>query len=139
MTNIGSAIRSFLLSRTMLTALIGQRMYPDVMPQDATMPSVCYYRFSTERTHDISSCTRSASTRVRFDCFASTRATADDIATAIRLSGITEFTGNIGNINVQGVRIDGGEIYSQQPPTDGNQVHRYVTSFDLMVNYSEGS
>jgi hypothetical protein len=73
------------------------------------------------------------------DCYGTSRESANDVAHAIRTSGICAYRGTTASIQFCAVQIDTGDSYEQEPPTDGSQEHRYVTSFDLMVSYLEAA
>lgn len=142
-SDVGKALRTKLLSYSTVTDLVSTRIYPDVMPQGAELPAIAYYKISTLREHTLLDCTRLAHSRIQVDCFAEKsnggREMANDIAHAIRSSGICAFRGTVEGIAIQAVEIDTGDSYDNDPPTDGNQQHRYITSFDFMVHYLEAA
>ena len=137
MSAIGEAIRTKLLSYGTVSALIGQRMYPDAMVEGAALPAVVYYVTSTQRDHMLSGVGKSAHARFTLDCYAATRTTCNAIERAIRETGIDSFRGTVSGYALDGVDFDSGDEYMQEPPTDGNQEHRYIVSFDLLVHYGE--
>ncbi len=47
MSEIEEAIVSKLMSESAITALIGQRLYPQVVPQDVTLPAIAYQRIDS--------------------------------------------------------------------------------------------
>lgn len=137
MSAIGEAIRTKLLSYGTVSALIGQRMYPDAMIEGAALPAVVYYVTSTQRDHMLSGVGKSAHARFTLDCYAKKRSTCNAIERAIRETGIDSFRGVVSGYALDGVDFDSGDEYMQEPPTDGNQEHRYIVSFDLLVHYGE--
>lgn len=137
MSAIGEALRTKLLSYNSVSTLIGQRMYPDALVQGATLPAVVYYVTSTQRDHFLDGLGKSAHARFTIECYALTRTAASAISKAIRETGIDAFRGVISNYTFCGVDFDSGDEYMQEPPTDGNQEHRYLVSFDLLVHYKE--
>lgn len=143
MADIGTALRIKLLSVDSVNLLIGLRMYPDVLGQDAPNDSVVYTIVSTQREHSISSAgsgdslQRLAHARLEFRCYSDTRATANEIAKAIQFSGICSFRGTVDGITFCGAEVESGDTYTDNPPTNGNSVHRYITDFDLIVHYKE--
>lgn len=139
MANVAKALRKKLLEASELTTLIGQRMYPNVLVQNATLPAVVYRKISTQPVHVIDDLTLLSSSRIEMTCYATSQGAADDIAKAIRRSGIFSFRGTVEGITFCGARLDSGDDCDDEPPTDGNQVHRYLTRFDLMVDYKEAS
>jgi hypothetical protein len=134
---IGEALRTKLLSYATVSALIGQRMYPDALLQGAQLPAVVYYVTSTQRDHMLSGVGKSAHARVTLECYALTRTTCNAIEKAIRETGIDSFRGTVSGYDLDGVDFDSGDEYMQESPTDGNQEHRYIVSFDLLVHYGE--
>jgi len=139
MASVTSALRTKLLTYSSISTVVGQRIYPDVLPKNATMPAVILWRISTNRDHTVSDVTRSAHSRVQVDCYATTRASVDSLALAIQQSGICSYQGTTDGVKFNGVEIDSGDQHEHEPPTDGNQVHRYKTSFDFMVHYWEAT
>lgn len=137
--DIGKALRTKLLSYAGVSALVGQRMYPDDLLQNATLPAIVYSKISTRPEHSLSDVTRLAHSRFQFDCYAATRESANDVAHAIRRSGICAYQGTTSSIYFCGTELDSGDSYGSEPPTDGNQVHRYITTFDLLVHYQEAA
>ena len=137
MSAIGEALRTKLLSYTTVSTLIGQRMYPDALVQGAQLPAVVYYITSTQRDHMLSGVGKSAHARVTLECYALTRTTCSAIEKAIRETGIDSFRGTVSGYDLDGVDFDSGDEYMQESPTDGNQEHRYIVSFDLLVHYGE--
>lgn len=134
---ITKAMRNKLLSYAGVSSLIGGRLYPSAMPQGCTMPAVVFTKLSTTREHSIAECTKLAHTTYQFDCFALTKDEADAISKAIQDSGICSYQGTTLGVYFCGTEVAGGESDGDESPTDGNQEHRYITSFDLQVHYQE--
>jgi len=137
MSAIGEAFRTKLLSYSTVSTIVGQRMYPDALKVNAQTPSIIYYVNSTDREHYVGGLTKSAHARIQIDCYASTRTAASALSKAIRETGIDSFRGTVSGYEFCGVEFDSGDEYLQEPPTDGNQEHRYIVSFDLLVHYKE--
>lgn len=137
MSGIGEALRTKLLTYTTVTDIIGQRMYPDALVQKASLPAVVYYVTSTQRDHHLSGLGKSAHARFTIECFALTRVAASALSKAIRETGIDAFRGIVSGYTFCGIDFDSGDEYLNDIPTDGNQEHRYLVSFDLLVHYKE--
>jgi len=134
---VGKALRTKLLSYSAVSTLIGQRMYPSALLQNATLPAVVYTKLRTTREHSVSDVTKLAHALYQFDCYALTKDVADSVSKAIQDSGICAYQGTTAGIYFCGTEIPNGEYDGDEPPTDGNQEHRYITSFDLEVHYQE--
>ena len=137
MSAIGEAFRTKLLSYSAVSTIVGQRMYPDALKQRATLPAIVYFVVSTERDHYLGGMTGSAHARIQLDCYASTRTAASALASAIRNTGIDAYRGVTDTYTFCGIEFNSGDEYIQEPPTDGNQEHRYIVSFDCLVHYKE--
>lgn len=136
-SDVGRAFRTKLLSYTAVSAIVGQRMYADNLLQTSTIPAIVFTKISTERDHEITNVTRSGHVRIQMDCYAASRDGANDLAHAIRNTGICAFSGTVSGIYLGCTTIDSGDSYGTDTPTDGNQVYRYITSFDFKVHYWE--
>lgn len=137
MADLAVGVRSFLLSKTAITALVGQRIYTDLLPQDSILPAVSFSKLSTRHEHTLSGFAGIAHCRLQFDCFASTRVAANEIAEAIRASGIVGTKGVTYGVNIRGARVEEGQRNEIEYAKDDSDDHRYVTSLDLEVDYSE--
>lgn len=137
MSAIGEAFRTKLLSYSTVSTIVGQRMYPDALKQNATLPAIIYYVVSTQREHGVAGLTKLAHARIQFDCYANTRTAASALSKAIRETGIDSFRGTVSGYTFCGVEFDSADQYIQEPPTDGNQEHRYLVTFDCLVHYKE--
>lgn len=137
MSAIGEAFRTKLLAYSTVSTIVGQRMYPDALKVSATLPAIVYYTISTQREHSVAGLTKMAHARIQLDCYAATRTAASALSKAIRETGIDAYRGVTSNYTFCGVEFDSGDEYIQEPPTDGNQEHRYIVSFDCLVHYKE--
>lgn len=140
MADIGTAIRTFLASKSAITSLVSTRILPDVLPQGYRVGSggaITYAVVSTMHDHLINGLAGIARSRIEFTCYAATRAGANAIAEAIRTCGLVGYTGAIGTTQILSVRLEDGNQSLDELPTDGGQEHRYLTVFDYMVAYTE--
>jgi hypothetical protein len=67
-----------------VTAIVSTRIYPDVVPQDATLPCVAFNRIDTVYHTTIHSAVPVAETAIlEITCMSSTRVNADALADAV--------------------------------------------------------
>ena len=59
------------------------------------------------------------------------------MAEAIRGCGIITQKGTTSSVDIRGVRVDDGQRNYVDYPTDGSDEHRYVTTIDLIFDYTE--
>jgi len=123
---LAAAIRSYLLSIPELTALIGTRLYPGWIPENADMPSVAYFEISGVRHHDIDV----AYPRYQFSCFSTRYAEARKIAEIIRKS-LQRYKGDMSGIRIiQGVHESTYEQYERE-------TNIYHISVDMRIIHRE--
>jgi hypothetical protein len=140
MADLGSAVRGYLTANAGVAALVGNRIYPDVLPQGYTIKTggaLTYTIVSTVHDHLINGLAGIARSRIEFASFASTRAGANLIAEAVRVSGLQGYTGAMGGVFIESVMLSGGVQTLDERPTDGSQEHRYMAVFDYLFAYQE--
>lgn len=79
---IEQAIKNFLLTKTDITNLVGNRIYYSTLPQNPTYPAISFFRVSNIRQHDIDS----GSVYYQFDVWTKTYIQGIEIANEIRLA-----------------------------------------------------
>lgn len=80
-----TSLYSALAADSSVGAICDDRIYPDVAPQDASLPAVAFERIETEYTHTIHSAAPVA-TKAVLDvfCMAETRASAEGLGDAVQ-------------------------------------------------------
>ena len=102
-------LRNYLLTNDNLKALIGTRIYPGWIPENATMPSVAFLTVSGVRHHNIDV----AYPRIQFSVFSSRYLEAKEIASEIRKS-LRRHEGMTGSTRIiQGVFENENEMYEK--------------------------
>jgi hypothetical protein len=137
MSDVAIAIRSWLLTKPSLTNVIGQRFYADILPQNPTLPAVTFSKVHTRHDHTLSNLAGVAHSRIQFDCYATTRAVANQIAELIRKTGIVALRGTQSSVEILGVRLEDGQRNYVEYTREDSDDHRYVTTFDLIVDFAE--
>ena len=112
MAVLEEGLHSYLSTYAGMVALIGDRVYPLRMPQNATLPCLTYQRISTPRisTHDTSGATGDLTNpRFQFDAWGSTYASVKAINDQVR-AALNGKTGSIGtapsNITIRSALAD---------------------------------
>jgi hypothetical protein len=137
MADVVESVRTYLLANATVAGLIVDRIYPDIVEQDATLPAVAVSKISTTHDHTLSNLAGLAHVRLSFDCYADTRGIANQVAEAIRASGLVAVRGITSGTNIRGVRIEEGQRNEIEYSNEASDDHRYVTSMDIMVDYTE--
>ena len=105
MAEIEEAFNSRLTTTAAVTAIVGagsaSRIYPNKIPQEATLPAVAYQRVSTRRVKAHAAPTGLARVRVQVTCVARTYSEVKALAVVVRkaLEGVM---GTVGGLAVQG-------------------------------------
>lgn len=133
MAVIEEGLYSYLSTFAGLVSLVSTRVYPDFVPQDATMPCLAYKRISTPRelSHDTSGIGADlAHPRFQFNAWATTKSSAKAINEQVRAA----LNGKRGTI-ATGVSINSSlvvdERYRYEPET---QLHTYESDFIIWHN-----
>lgn len=128
-------LRTYLLANAGVAALIVARMYPDALPQKATLPAVVYYCISATHVESLGGIKDAGTCRVQLDAHAVTRlaadAVGDAIVAALKLLSVGQHT--IGGTKVCDVEIDGPR-HDRQGPADGSDEWTYISSVDALLN-----
>lgn len=142
-SDLGVILRSYLLTKSAVTDLVGQRIYADVLPQGATMPSVGIFIDDENYDHALDGLSGTVATRVRLECYATTRLVSNATAEAIVWCGIDQqkgrltytVTGTTYTADIRSVMVESGKRYFTEPDTTGGDSQRYVTTFDFVITY----
>ena len=137
MADVAESVRAYLVANVGVAALIGTRMRPDVISQSETLPAVAMSKISTRHDHTLSRFAGLAHCRIQFDCYSDTRSGADAVAEAIRASGLIGVKGVTHGTDIRGVRMEDGQRNEIEYSSEASDDHRYVTTFDLEVDYTE--
>ena len=136
MYDVAAAIRSYLLSKDAIRDIVGQRIYADALPQNATLPAIEMVVLDDTPEMQLSDITGLTKARIQFVCHGATRRTTRQIAQAIRTCGVAALKGLSSGVWIKGVAPE-RSFDDSIPPTDGNDTHRYLTTVDLVVDYLE--
>jgi len=128
-------IRNYLLTKTAITDLIGQRIYASRIPQSTSQTQSCVTIavLSEIYEHSIDGLSGIVQTRLIFDCFASTAELARSIADSIIWSDMDKLKGVYTNLNIRSVMMDDGRREYVNEDVAGGDNQRHVVTFDIMV------
>lgn len=138
-------MRAYLLAQSTVTAIVGSgasaRFYPEVLPQGATLPAATYETISDLPDHCIGAdwgrCGFSQA-RIAIDCYGETSSASKNLARTIMgvVSGPTaRMKGVYGGVNFLDTQIDMGSRTEQDPPNDGSDERRFLTTIELLISY----
>lgn len=102
------AVLRHLLTVSAVTALVGSRVYNQLLPQSPTLPAVVVQDISQLEGAHLRGADGVFRTRVQIDVYAKTKASADAVDEAIHGdgagSGLAFFTGTAGDLQIDVIR-----------------------------------
>lgn len=128
------AMRARLIGDATLTGLIGARIYPGKAPQDPTLPYVVYHRISTTRTPTLNGPTLVPETRIQMDIIATSQASAELVATAIR-NRIDGYTGTSASVSVLSSVVE--DEMDMDETIEGSDSIYYRVVMDVLIQHRE--
>lgn len=88
-----STLYTLLTGNPGVTALVGTRIYPDIVPEGKATPYIGYERVATDPVAVMSGPAPAAIARITLACWADTRTAADAVAAAVVAAMVnTDFT-----------------------------------------------
>jgi len=116
-----------------ITALVSNRIYPLLLPQEVTYPAISFQLISSQRIHDIGGPTGRAHPRIQIDCWAETYSGVKDLSNEVRLC-LDGFKGTINaETDIGGIYLDGErDIYEVS-------IDIYRVTMDFFVPHGEST
>lgn len=113
-----------------VSALIGTRLYPLIMPQDETTPASTYQRVSTTPTYAHGGDCSVDMVRIQIDNYAESLLAAKTLAAAVR-TALSGYSGAMGAATVQALFMDSERDFDD-PTTDLFRVTQ-----DFLITFKE--
>ena len=140
---IGSDVRTYLMSESSVTTLIGTRCFPDYIPQkNSTFPCIVYTIVSQVGQHHLAAGAGFAWTRIQFDCYAATSLVRWSVAEALRnvLQGFPAAGAahTMGSSTVDAVNYEVTRE-SYEPPQDNSDTGLFRASSDYLVRHNQAA
>lgn len=84
--SVETELRARLIADATVNGLVGTRIYPEVLPQNPTLPAITYQDISMTSVQNLAGAAGMLMRRVQIDSFAATRVGVVALADAIRAS-----------------------------------------------------
>lgn len=134
-TGIEEATRDILVADSTVTGLVSTRIYPQVLPQGATLPAIAYQMVSSAREHAHDGAAQDLSRpRLQWAAHAATYSAAKAVAKAVR-DALAYYHGSTGGIKIDAVLFE-NEI-DDFIFRDDEQASTYVVIVDAYVWYHD--
>lgn len=127
---IEAGIYAYLIANSGVFALVGTRIYPQVIPQDAEMPAMAYQRISGPRDHSHSGPSGLVVARMQLTCMAASYDGAKALGEAVR-AAMDGYSGTMGTVTVDACLLD-NEIDSFAAVFE-----KPVVRYDYLIWYQE--
>lgn len=122
-------IQTFLLTRTLITNLVGQRVYNGKTPQDAASPYIVYREVVGQSEDDLADGTSLSHPLVQIDGWTRTPSQLKSLRAAIR--SIKGYTGAVGSTTVRHIHLVSGPRHLIEPPDGAGDESWQAYSFDF--------
>ncbi len=132
MPEIEEALVAHLLAQPGLTALIGNRLYPDLLEDDTSLPAVVYLNVSDTKDHTLAGQLDLESPVIQFTAYAETKAQAKAVSRQIK-AALQDFAGTLSGVPVQFIKLL-NELSSSSTTADG-MVRVFTTDLEFEVNF----
>ena len=139
MADVVVSTRAYLLSRTAVSDIVGQRIYADKLPQNATLPALVLKIQSERFDHALDGLSGIVATRIQVESYSTTRLEANSLADAVIWCGIDQVRGTQNGINIRSVMVEDGRRSYEDDETGGGDDARYVSQFDFQVHWLKGT
>lgn len=129
--SLGDDLRTYLLTKTSVTTLVGVRIYPQVLPKGAVYPAITYARLGGERTRSLEGANGQVMTTVQFSCWSESWDQSEVVAEALR-NVLECFQGTFDTTTVQGVFVEPPNDLDIPPvAADDLTVHQVMVQADI--------
>lgn len=142
MSNIVNDLRTYLISKSAVTALTSTRIYLGELPQNAAMPAVVLNLIDSNSQRNLTALDGLRRSRVQVDCYgtstgAAPYASAYNVAEKVRLV-VEMYRGALGATTARRTYVDDQRDFIDEP-LDGTEFSRRGRSLDLTIWHSEAT
>jgi hypothetical protein len=131
---IESAFYTFIKLQTGITALIGNRIYPDTAPASVLLPCLVFEKTGVDRQLTLLKSSGVVTATLQLDIFANSRLAAETIVESIRLA-FDGYQGTWDTTNIFMARLDNESVGWEIESATETGTHR--ATVDLIVTFSE--
>ena len=134
MAEIEEALTTYLKAYVGLTALISTRLYPDELPQGATLPAVIYIKISDVKNHTLTEQDDLERPYIQFTAFALTKAAARGVANQLK-AALVDYMGTLSGVEIQKIELQ-NEMSNLEKSGDG-LIRVYTEDLEFQVNFNK--
>jgi len=135
MADIGVGIRTYLLTKSAITDIVGTRIYPAALPQNADLPAIVYHVMGGSPDDVLTGSSGSYRASVDLDCISTNHITTNNLAEQVRLL-IQGYFGAMGTEQVNAARLT-GRFENYLNPIDGSDVGKHVVALNFDITHNQ--
>ena len=133
-TKIEEAIFDILRLDATVAGLVSTRIYPEVIPQNTSLPAIYYTQVAGPRQHTLGSTDDMVPSQWQFSCVAETYAELRGLSDAVR-GALDSYADTVGTVVVQcGHLTDEYDVLNRIPGTDKLTRHTKTMTFNIWYN-----
>ncbi len=133
MATTGSNIRTYLLTKSAITDLIGTRLRPSSLAQSDSLPAMTYQELFTNHSYTLTAAAGVEECWLELVCFAATRTATDNLADIVRQQ-LQGYRGTAGSVEVISSLLDDSGHGFDVPADDSDQgKYRATLRFRISV------
>lgn len=128
---IEQGLRALLTSDVAVSPLVGNRVYPVILPQAVTYPAITYQTITAASTYSMDGSSELANPRMQLDLYASSFDGVTVLKAAV-MKCLSGFVGTVGTppVEIQGVfRVSETDAFEQEIDGPGPRVWRKTLDF----------
>ncbi len=123
--SISSAIRDVLIDDAGVSALVEDRIYPQVLPQKPTFPAITLQQLDSPPIDDITGHAGLHRSIFQIDAWAQSQASSNLLAEKIRLA-LSGYTGEPLGVKVRGIRLESKVDLFEPEIANYRKIQRFV-------------
>ncbi len=132
---IHDEIWNYLVTHEIMIALVDDRIYENLLPEENQLPSVVYFEISAISEDTLSGPTGTGRTLLQFDCYTETSAEARRIRKAIK-DLLQPFRGLMGSVFVNEINVQ-GQRNEFEINEEGDDRGRSIGQIDFLITHDE--
>ncbi|MBR0190179.1 MAG: DUF3168 domain-containing protein [Clostridia bacterium] len=135
MKDICIAVYEYLMGIAEIKAMIQDRLYPEMLPQDARLPSVVYSPVLANYDSALQGDTGYVRQTIQFVCHAKTFGKARELSRIIKRA-LQDYQGDMNGLHIQAVFIKTDYVYNGNTALKFSE-DEYMSSIEFEIHFNE--
>ena len=135
MKDICIAVYEYLMGIAEIKTMIQERLYPEMQPQDAKLPSIVYSPVLANYDSALQGDTGYVRQTIQFVCHAKTFGKARELSRIIKRA-LQDYQGDMNGLNIQAVFIKTDYVYNGNTALKFSE-DEYMSSIEFEIHFNE--